>query len=47
LAAWASDEGAVGACLEVEAHNAPARALYDAVGLNKELYRYHYRRQPA
>jgi GNAT superfamily N-acetyltransferase len=47
LTAWASDQGAVGACLEVEAHNAPARALYDAVGLNKELYRYHYRRQPA
>jgi GNAT superfamily N-acetyltransferase len=47
LAAWASDQGAVGACLEVEANNARARALYDAVGLNKELYRYHFRRQPA
>jgi N-acetylglutamate synthase len=46
LAAWASDQGAVGACLEVEAHNAPARALYDAVGLKRELYRYHYRREP-
>ena len=43
LTAWARDEGAVGACLEVEAHNAPARALYDAVGLKRELYRYHYR----
>jgi GNAT superfamily N-acetyltransferase len=47
LAAWARDQGAVGACLEVEAHNAPARALYDAIGLKRELYRYHYRRQLA
>jgi GNAT superfamily N-acetyltransferase len=47
LAAWASDQKAVGACLEVEAHNAPARALYDAIGLKRELYRYHYRREPA
>jgi GNAT superfamily N-acetyltransferase len=47
LTAWARQQGAVGACLEVEAHNAPARALYDAIGLNRELYRYHYRREPA
>jgi GNAT superfamily N-acetyltransferase len=47
LTAWARDEGAVGACLEVEAHNAPARALYEAIGLKTELYRYHYRREPA
>ena len=47
LAAWSRDQGVVGACLEVEAHNLPARALYDAVGLNRELYRYHYRRKPA
>ena len=46
LAAWARDEGAVGACLQVEAHNAPARALYAAIGLKRELYRYHYRREP-
>jgi GNAT superfamily N-acetyltransferase len=46
LAAWARDQGAVGVCLEVESHNAPARALYDAVGLKTELYRYHYRREP-
>ena len=46
LAAWASDQGAVGACLEVEAHNAPALALYAAIGLQRELYRYHYRREP-
>lgn len=46
LAAWAKEEGAEGACLEVEARNAPARALYDTIGLNVELYRYHYRREP-
>jgi GNAT superfamily N-acetyltransferase len=45
LAGWARDQGAVGVCLEVEAHNAPARALYDAIGLKTELYRYHYRRE--
>jgi GNAT superfamily N-acetyltransferase len=47
LAAWAKDRGAVGVCLEVEAHNAPARALYNGVGIKSELYRYHYRRERA
>jgi N-acetylglutamate synthase len=46
LAAWAKGNGAEGACLEVEAGNIPARALYDSIGLNRELYRYHYRREP-
>jgi GNAT superfamily N-acetyltransferase len=46
LAAWAKDQGAKGACLEVEAGNAPALALYDAIGLKTLLYRYHYRREP-
>jgi GNAT superfamily N-acetyltransferase len=46
LAAWAEKEGAYGACLEVEAGNIPARALYDTIGLKTELYRYHYRREP-
>jgi N-acetylglutamate synthase len=46
LAAWAKGEGAEGACLEVEAHNTAALALYDVVGLKTELYRYHYRRKP-
>jgi len=45
LAAWARDQGAEGACLEVEAHNTAALALYDVVGLKTELYRYHYRRE--
>jgi N-acetylglutamate synthase len=48
LAGWARDSGATGACLEVEAANAPAHALYARFGLGTELYRYHYRReQPA
>ena len=47
LAAWAREQGAEGACLEVEAHNTGALALYDDVGLKTELYRYHYRRGPA
>jgi ribosomal protein S18 acetylase RimI-like enzyme len=46
LAGWARDSGATGACLEVEAANAPARALYASFGLGTELYRYHYRREP-
>jgi N-acetylglutamate synthase len=46
LAAWARDQGAHGVCLQVEATNAPACALYDRFGLQTELYRYHYRRQP-
>ena len=45
LAAWAAARGATGACLEVEAANIPALALYDRLGFS-ELYRYHYRRQP-
>jgi len=44
LAAWAKDQGAEGACLQVEAQNAAALALYDGVGLKTELHRYHYRR---
>jgi ribosomal protein S18 acetylase RimI-like enzyme len=46
LAAWAKEQRAEGACLEVEAGNRPARALYDAIGLKTELYQYHYRREP-
>jgi N-acetylglutamate synthase len=45
LAAWAEDQGARGVCLEVEAGNTPALALYHALGFT-ELYRYHYRREP-
>lgn len=46
LAGWAKENGADGACLEVEAGNLPARRLYDEIGLKRELYRYHYRREP-
>jgi GNAT superfamily N-acetyltransferase len=46
LAAWAKGEGARDACLQVEEGNAPALALYDAIGLKTRLYRYHYRREP-
>jgi N-acetylglutamate synthase len=45
LAVWARDSGATGACLQVEAGNTPARALYQSFGL-AELHRYHYRREP-
>jgi GNAT superfamily N-acetyltransferase len=46
LAGWAKAQRAKGACLEVEAGNRSARALYDAIGLKTELHRYHYRREP-
>jgi ribosomal protein S18 acetylase RimI-like enzyme len=46
LAAWARDSGATGACLQVQADNTPARALYTGFGLTTELHRYHYRRAP-
>ena len=46
LAAWGKENGAHGACLQVEAGNLPGRALYDAIGLKQEVYRYHYRREP-
>ncbi len=47
LAAWAKEAGAEGACLQVDAANTPARALYDRFGIKTELFRYHYRRAPA
>jgi len=46
LAAWAGDNGAKAACLQVEAANTPARTHYESFGLKTELYRYHYRRAP-
>jgi N-acetylglutamate synthase len=45
LASWAREQGATAACLEVEAANAAAVALYHRLGF-REIYRYHYRRQP-
>ena len=42
---WARGRGITRSCLQVEADNAPARALYDSLGYTTELYRYHYRRK--
>lgn len=46
LLRWGRGEGAQAACLQVTAANAPARALYGALGFGRELYRYHYRVGP-
>lgn len=43
---WALDRGARHFCLQVEATNAPAVRLYRGLGLDDEIYRYHYRRAP-
>ncbi len=34
--------GAAGACLQVQADNRPARALYASLGFATDLYGYHY-----
>ena len=39
---WAARAGAQALCLQVTAENAPARALYGALGFGRELYRYDY-----
>lgn len=43
LLAWAIGQDARGACLQVEAGNAPALALYRQMGFIRDLYPYHYR----
>lgn len=43
LLGWAQDMGATGACLQVVADNTPAVRLYESMGFDRELYRYHYR----
>ncbi|HVP83178.1 MAG TPA: GNAT family N-acetyltransferase [Rhizomicrobium sp.] len=43
LLCWAKTAGATGACLQVVAANTPAVNLYQAMGFDQELYRYHYR----
>lgn len=46
LLAWAIEQGASGACLQVEAQNTAARKLYRGMGFIRELYRYQYWRGP-
>jgi ribosomal protein S18 acetylase RimI-like enzyme len=43
LLMWAERRGAGGACLQVLAANRPAVKLYESMGFERELYRYHYR----
>jgi ribosomal protein S18 acetylase RimI-like enzyme len=43
---WACGQAAEGAALQVVADNAPAHMLYRSIGFTRELYRYHYRREP-
>lgn len=40
--AWAMRQGAHAACLQVEADNAAALALYRAMGFTRQLYAYRY-----
>jgi RimJ/RimL family protein N-acetyltransferase len=46
LMGWAAGQGAQGVCLQTEAHNHAAQALYRRLGIGRELHRYHYRRGP-
>ena len=43
LMRWGAQTGATAVCLQVEAANTPALALYQSLGFSRELYRYHYR----
>lgn len=43
LLAWAINQGARGACLQVDADNTPALTLYRGMGFLKDLYPYRYR----
>lgn len=45
LMAWAHRNGAAHSCLQVQADNAPALALYRRLGYERELYDYRYRRR--
>ncbi|MBT2185760.1 GNAT family N-acetyltransferase [Sphingobium nicotianae] len=47
LFGWARGQGARSAALQVMADNAPAVALYQSLGIARDLYGYHYRIAPA
>lgn len=44
---WAVGQSARTAALQVEAANVPALGLYARLGFDRELYRYHYWREPS
>jgi ribosomal protein S18 acetylase RimI-like enzyme len=46
LFAWGLARAAQAVCLQVSAGNDAGLALYRGLGLSRELYRYHYRREP-
>jgi ribosomal protein S18 acetylase RimI-like enzyme len=46
LLAWGEEQKAHTACLQVQADNTAAVALYAGLGLHSALYGYHYRRAP-
>ncbi len=46
LMAWGAAQGARATGLQVQADNAAGLRLYQRLGFDRELYRYHYRRAP-
>jgi len=46
LMGWGAAEGARAVGLQVQADNAAAIGLYRRLGIDRELYRYHYRKAP-
>ena len=47
LMAWGASEGADAAFLQVQTDNHAALRVYEKLGFDRELYRYHYRILPA
>ena len=46
LLRWGKEQGAASAYLQVVKSNTPALRLYNELGFNREVYRYHYRGRP-